>query len=171
MEFKDRVSAYPGRYIMTTSDGSTSYVILERADEPTTPGTPLNAETFNAMQNDMVSAVQAGVTGYEKTDDGEYWKFADGTLVCSKRMSIQTNIKNSWGGMYEGSADLGNWPHTFTGEPTVIVTNMSAVGLLFEAWETPPTTTYCGTALFCRGTSLTMMSAAEVRVVGIGRWK
>ena len=41
----------------------------------------------------------------------------------------------------------------------------------FEAWETPPTTTYCGTALFCRGTSLTMMSAAEVRVVGIGRWK
>ena len=49
MEFVDRVSAYPGRYIMTAENGSVSYVVLERADEPITLGTPLNAETFNAM--------------------------------------------------------------------------------------------------------------------------
>lgn len=49
MEFQDRISAYPGRYIMTAEDGSTSQVVLERADEPITPGTPLNAETFNAF--------------------------------------------------------------------------------------------------------------------------
>lgn len=49
MEFEDRVSAYPGRYRMTAEDGSVSYVVLERDDEPINPGTPLNAETFNAM--------------------------------------------------------------------------------------------------------------------------
>ena len=49
MNFVDRVSAYPGRYIMTDENGNVSYVVLERADEPITPGTPLNAETLNAL--------------------------------------------------------------------------------------------------------------------------
>jgi hypothetical protein len=53
MEFQDRVSAYPNRYILTTEDGSASHVLLERADEPIIPGTPLNAETFNAMFNSI----------------------------------------------------------------------------------------------------------------------
>ena len=49
MEFIDRVSAYPGRYMLTDENGNTSYVILERADEPVTTGTPLNAETFSKI--------------------------------------------------------------------------------------------------------------------------
>lgn len=47
MKIIDRVSAYPNRYVITDENGNTSYVYLERADEPTVPGTPLNAETFN----------------------------------------------------------------------------------------------------------------------------
>lgn len=53
MEFRDRVSAYPNRYLMTDESGNTSYVYLERADEPTVVGTPLNAETFNNMVADF----------------------------------------------------------------------------------------------------------------------
>ena len=49
MEFQDRVSAYPNRYLLTDENGNTSYVYLERADEPTVPGTPLNADTFNSL--------------------------------------------------------------------------------------------------------------------------
>lgn len=49
MEFVDRVSAYPNRYLMTDENGHASYVVLEKADEPTTVGTPLNAETLNGM--------------------------------------------------------------------------------------------------------------------------
>lgn len=49
MEFIDRVSAYPNRYIMTDESGKVQHVVLERADEPITPGTPLNAETFNTL--------------------------------------------------------------------------------------------------------------------------
>lgn len=49
MVFEDRVSAYPNRYMLTDENGNVSYVILERADEPVTPGTPLNAETFNTI--------------------------------------------------------------------------------------------------------------------------
>ena len=67
MEFVDRVSAYPGRYIMPAEDGSTSYVILERADDPTVVGTPLNAETFNAMVAEFISAAGGTMTGNLKT--------------------------------------------------------------------------------------------------------
>lgn len=52
MVFEDRISAYPGRYSMTDENGNVSYVVLERADEPTVPGTPLNADTFNGMQEE-----------------------------------------------------------------------------------------------------------------------
>lgn len=49
MEFIDRVSAYPNRYLLIEADGSQRYVVIERADEPVTVGTPLNAETFNSL--------------------------------------------------------------------------------------------------------------------------
>lgn len=70
MEFEDRVSAYPNRYLMTTESGSASYVILERADEPVTPGTPLNADTFNAMQQEL-SGLVGGSTESEVPSVGK----------------------------------------------------------------------------------------------------
>ena len=48
--FRDRVSTYPNRYKLNKADGTSEYVTLERADSPTQVGTPLNADTFNAMQ-------------------------------------------------------------------------------------------------------------------------
>lgn len=67
IDFEDRISAYPNRYIMTDENGNTSYIVLERADEPIKPGTPLNAETFNAMQIEAASADATYTIG-----DGEY---------------------------------------------------------------------------------------------------
>lgn len=73
MEFVDRVSAYPGRYIMTTADGGVSYVVLERADEPTVAGTPLNAETFNGMLAELHPARESAAypSCYYRQVDGE----------------------------------------------------------------------------------------------------
>lgn len=55
--FVDRESTYPNKYKVTRDDGSTYYVLLERADEPVVEGTPLNAETFQAMMADAVKSV------------------------------------------------------------------------------------------------------------------
>lgn len=60
--FEDRVSSYPNRYKMTPESGASSYVILERADEPVNPGTPLNAETFRALAKDIAEQA-SGVSG------------------------------------------------------------------------------------------------------------
>lgn len=72
MEFEDRVSAYPNRYVLTTQDGSAYYVILERADEPIVPGTPLNAETFNSMFN-SITPDSIGASPSDHTHDTLYY--------------------------------------------------------------------------------------------------
>ena len=68
--FVDRESAYPNRYRAIPESGDAYYIVLERADEPVTPGTPLNAETFNGMRDeidaDLAGKAPAGLSsGYE----------------------------------------------------------------------------------------------------------
>ena len=43
---KDRVPQNPGRMKITHADGTSEYVTLERADNPTQVGTPLNKNTL-----------------------------------------------------------------------------------------------------------------------------
>lgn len=45
--FEDRVSTRPYRYKVTPDSGSPYYVTLERADQPSKVGTPLNASVLN----------------------------------------------------------------------------------------------------------------------------
>lgn len=74
MVFEDRISAYPGRYTMTDENGKVSYVVMERADEPTQEGTPLNAETFNKMQEEReVESEEYPGCFYRVINDTEYW--------------------------------------------------------------------------------------------------
>lgn len=48
--FVDRKPTRPNRYKVTPENGGTPYyVVLERADNPTVEGTPLNATTLNAL--------------------------------------------------------------------------------------------------------------------------
>ena len=52
-QFVDRQSVYPNRYRITRADGSIELVTLERADEPTVAGTPLNATVFNNIVDEL----------------------------------------------------------------------------------------------------------------------
>lgn len=47
--FKDRVPLYPGRITLTPVEGKTNTYTMERADEPTEDGTPLDKATFNSI--------------------------------------------------------------------------------------------------------------------------
>lgn len=47
--FKDRKANRPNRYKVTPDSGSEYYITLERADEPSELGTPLNAEILNTL--------------------------------------------------------------------------------------------------------------------------
>ena len=49
MQFIDRKAKYPGRWTMKKSDGTSEVVTLIRNDEPIVEGTPMNANTLNAL--------------------------------------------------------------------------------------------------------------------------
>lgn len=87
--FVDRQPKYPNRYKITKEDGSSEFVTLERADEPTVVGTPLNAETFNAMVEwlnsirDSVVQIDSGGTGATDGATGLMNLLAAGPMVLS----------------------------------------------------------------------------------------
>lgn len=56
VNFKNRISTYPGRIKLTPVEGQEDIYIMERADEPLDEGTPLNKATFNSI-------VQSRLTG------------------------------------------------------------------------------------------------------------
>lgn len=101
MNFEDRVSAYPNRYAMTDESGNVSYVFLERADDPITVGTPLNAETFNAMQSE-ITPIETGGTGAATPEVARknlgVPRFVYGTI------DVSLTTENTVNGFYEKSA-------------------------------------------------------------------
>lgn len=54
---EDRVPTKPGRIKLTDDSGSVKYYYMERADEPTTEGTPLNKNTLFNGTNETLYGV------------------------------------------------------------------------------------------------------------------
>ena len=65
--------------------------------------------------------------------NGEYTKYTDGTMICTKRV-IKQNVKltNSWYSLFTNEndtrIDLGNYAATFIEEPVVSITYMGGNG-------------------------------------------
>lgn len=70
----DRVATHPGRVQLTPVQGQTNIYDMERADEPTVAGTPINAANLNAMQKNMGldanKTVYVAVSGSDATGNG-----------------------------------------------------------------------------------------------------
>ncbi len=95
-QFVDRQSTYPNRYKITKSDGTSEYVTLERADEPTITGTPLNAETFNGM-----------IAGFSKTGHTHgASEITSGTLTAARIPTI--SVSKGGTGATNGATGLKN---------------------------------------------------------------
>lgn len=97
MIFEDRVATYPNRYKVTPTNGDPEYyVVLERADDPTIAGTPLNSDTFNGILNEIES-VLPDVT---ESDDGKVLvasggAWIAGTLVAPEDITDDRTLKEA----------------------------------------------------------------------------
>lgn len=60
--FTDRQPVYPNRYKITDEDGNSYFVIMERADEPTVVGTPLNATMLNKLLPEEGGTITGSLT-------------------------------------------------------------------------------------------------------------
>lgn len=83
---RDRIPVDPGRVKMTRSDGTFEYVTLERADNPTQEGTPLN----KALLDYAVAAcgVTAGTATALTLDDA----FGGFTLVDGAKVNFRLHV-------------------------------------------------------------------------------
>ena len=85
MKFEDRISEYPGRIKLTDENGEAHYYTLERADEPTQPGTPLSAENLNKLTQDV-----NGKTGASIVLTGD-----DISISASDNTTVKERIDNA----------------------------------------------------------------------------
>jgi len=74
IKWVDRVATHPGRVQLTPVVGQTNIYDMERVDEPTVAGTPINAANLNAMQKNMGldanMTVYVAVSGSDATGNG-----------------------------------------------------------------------------------------------------
>ena len=123
---------------------------------------------------------------YDSNENGEYYKFQNGTLICTKRVDTPITFaatgSSSTSGIRSGYLNLGQWAYSFLERPRVSITasDYTAGGVPYT-WlgklespnmSTKPSTTYIGkadfyTAFSSLGTSVTI----PIDVIGIGRWK
>lgn len=113
---KDRIPTSPGRVKITRSDGTTEYVTLERADEPTQVGTPLNKASL--FTDEMG-------TRYGLTDGTPSQGFAQ--LVKEWSVSVP---KSGWSasqtnGWYTNQITVSGMKAVFNPIATLVITSAS----------------------------------------------
>lgn len=116
MRFVDRKATKPNRYKATPEEGNSFYVVLERADEPTEEGTPLNAAMLNIMASlsslspAMMDDGSNGTGGDNSVEDGEYEPIADPTtglpvVTEDDNGKILKVVGGAWAVTEDGGAD------------------------------------------------------------------
>lgn len=113
---------------------------------------------------------------YGSNANGKYYKFWDGTLICTKVVTFNATLTSQWGSMFEsGYHQLGNWayPGGFKEVPTVhamsaFATESGSTCFVEGIWSL--STTSAGKCYICRPVS-TAAAAYSIHVIGIGRWK
>lgn len=104
--------------------------------------------------------------------NGNYIKYYDGTMICTKVVSGAEDITSAWGSMYESSAiSLGDTAETFTSTPLVFATNQTSTntGYFIENVYGSSTTSF-GSTILTRPNSANNI-AYSISLMAIGKWK
>lgn len=104
--------------------------------------------------------------------NGEYIKYYDGTMICTKVVSGAEDITTAWGSMYESSAiSLGDTADTFTSIPLVFATNQTSTnsGYFIENIYGSSTTSF-GYTILARPNSRSNI-AYSISLIAIGKWR
>lgn len=101
--------------------------------------------------------------------NGSWIKWADGTMICTKKMYITTAINLTWGSVYESDLfSLGNYAQKFTSIPDIYAQSVGTACFI-EAIVSPTTTSF-GTTYIWRPAS-TASREYCLSLFAIGKWK
>lgn len=101
--------------------------------------------------------------------NGEYIKYADGTMVCTKKVSFNNTFTTAWGSMYTTDAiSLGSWASAFTVVPTVNASIMSNYSAFIQSIN-DCTATQVGATYLARPVNTN--AQGTISIIAIGKWK
>lgn len=128
-------------------------------------GAPYDESVGGPLQLNGARIIESG-----SNSNGNYVKYADGTMICYMNKSYSNiNITKAWGSMYETDPiNLGNFPANFVNIPTVTATCTGGSTVFIEAIK--PSKTSLGTSWFARPSSLENTETI-ISFIAIGKWK
>lgn len=105
--------------------------------------------------------------------NGEYIKFYDGTLICTKRCTGTVDINETWGNLYDSGEDrisLGNYPMSFINfdDLRLSINFIGGNGCWIQGILNK-SKSYVGDVAFCSATSKSVDYMVDI--IAIGRWK
>lgn len=114
-----------------------------------------------------------GIIESGSNSNGNWTKFADGTMITYQEVEIETACNTAWGNLFVGNyATAINFPQTFKELPKVLIDLKFKVGACFKVeWEIPIITTSSYKNIgIGRGTSSDAVGL-KVTIFAIGKWK
>jgi hypothetical protein len=149
--------------------------------------TPLNASNLNILQDNVEDAFNntygtsqteaysqecinnnVGVVDSGSNNNGSYIKYADGTMICTNRVSQVKNIDGQFEGSYFTSIDRVNFPQEFISEPYITAT-LEQNGSLLGFNLTSRDTTSFGAYVWKQQAKNNV--TFYINYIAIGRWK
>ena len=123
---------------------------------------------------DGAEAIQANFTAIGEIEkgtnaNGTYVKFADGTMVCYGRVTLNSlNMQSPWGSLFISAKLPTTFPATFFAAPVVSVTmeNLTGDGAI---WMNESSDVGSFNGRFVRGAALTF--TGTMGWMAVGRWK
>lgn len=114
MQFIDRKAKYPGRWTMKKSDGTSEVVTLIRNDEPIVEGTPMNANTLNALAGTDTTLTISGMAADAKETGDKIGELKEDILDAKLRennaifVDLSHNYETGFARNITENATIGN---------------------------------------------------------------
>jgi hypothetical protein len=108
-----------------------------------------------------------GIVESGSNTNGNYIKYGDGTLICTKRINTTITALSQWGSLYDANVDGGYFPYAFQNSPTITAVLSQGSGFIEKVscdYEKIPTITVA------RPNSSTTWGIT-IDIIAIGKWK
>jgi hypothetical protein len=148
-------------------------------DLPSTK-TPLNANNLNTIQENVETAINEtntnlktlinGIVESGNNSNGNYIKYSDGTMICTKLVTVTAQCSTTWGSMYESeNVSFGATPQTFIEVPMVFPYASTRTALIEGLRDT--TINDFGNTWLARPIADQNQIQYTINLLAIGRWK
>lgn len=122
-------------------------------------------------KSNLVSAINSVVESGSNTN-GNYVKYADGTMICTKKIVTQQQINVAFGGLYETSntVNFGNYAMPFISVPDTILATSLGRSCLLEGIQDYSNTSF-GRTWLMRPSADASVNEYTISLLAIGKWK